>query len=86
MDQGDFSRLAESMADFVQAKTKLNVGLIHRPCSSPPGNWASTWSRPCFGSLRDQEDRERQDLLHDPSSGSPAWFSITSSAFSLIWV
>nr|POE85850.1 putative dolichyl-diphosphooligosaccharide--protein glycosyltransferase subunit 3b [Quercus suber] len=31
MDQGDFSRLAESMADFVQAKTKLNVGLIHRP-------------------------------------------------------
>ncbi|KAL0012413.1 hypothetical protein SO802_007521 [Lithocarpus litseifolius] len=31
MDQGDFSRLAESMADFVQAKTKLNVGPIHRP-------------------------------------------------------
>ncbi|KAK7840080.1 putative dolichyl-diphosphooligosaccharide--protein glycosyltransferase subunit 3b [Quercus suber] len=31
MDQGDFSRLAESMANFVQAKTKLNVSLIHRP-------------------------------------------------------
>ncbi|KAL0014916.1 hypothetical protein SO802_001985 [Lithocarpus litseifolius] len=31
MDQGDFSQFAESMADFVQAKTKLNVGPIHRP-------------------------------------------------------
>ncbi|KAK7822699.1 putative dolichyl-diphosphooligosaccharide--protein glycosyltransferase subunit 3b [Quercus suber] len=31
MDQGDFSRLVESMADFVQAKTKLNVDLIHQP-------------------------------------------------------
>uniref|UniRef100_A0A7N2M8X3 Uncharacterized protein n=2 Tax=Quercus lobata TaxID=97700 RepID=A0A7N2M8X3_QUELO len=31
MDQGDFSRLAELMADFIQAKTKLNVGPIHRP-------------------------------------------------------
>ncbi|KAK7856279.1 putative dolichyl-diphosphooligosaccharide--protein glycosyltransferase subunit 3b [Quercus suber] len=29
MDQGDFSRLAESMADFIQAKTKLNVSPIH---------------------------------------------------------
>lgn len=31
MDQGDFSRLAESMADFVESKTKLTVGQIHRP-------------------------------------------------------
>ncbi|XP_061376534.1 probable dolichyl-diphosphooligosaccharide--protein glycosyltransferase subunit 3B [Gastrolobium bilobum] len=31
MDQSDFSRLAESMADFVEAKTKLSVGPIHRP-------------------------------------------------------
>ncbi|KAK5831465.1 hypothetical protein E1A91_A05G180400v1 [Gossypium mustelinum] len=31
MDQGDFSRLAESMAEFVQYRTKLTVGPIHRP-------------------------------------------------------
>lgn len=31
MDQGDFARLAESMADFVEAKTKLVVGPIQRP-------------------------------------------------------
>ncbi|GAU14902.1 hypothetical protein TSUD_46950 [Trifolium subterraneum] len=31
MDQGDYSRLAESMAEFVEAKTKLSVGPIHRP-------------------------------------------------------
>lgn len=31
MDQGDFSRLAESMAEFVESKTKLSVGPIHRP-------------------------------------------------------
>ena len=31
MDQGNFLWLAELMADFIQAKTKLNVGLIHRP-------------------------------------------------------
>ena len=31
MDQGDFLRLTKSMADFVQAKTKLNIGLIQRP-------------------------------------------------------
>ena len=31
MDQGDFSRLVESMAHFVQAKTKLAVGPIHQP-------------------------------------------------------
>ncbi|XP_044461621.1 probable dolichyl-diphosphooligosaccharide--protein glycosyltransferase subunit 3B [Mangifera indica] len=31
MDQGDFSRMAESMADFVQSRTKLSVGPIHRP-------------------------------------------------------
>ncbi|XP_057424681.1 probable dolichyl-diphosphooligosaccharide--protein glycosyltransferase subunit 3B [Lotus japonicus] len=31
MDQGDFSRLAESMAEFVEAKTRLSVGPIHRP-------------------------------------------------------
>ena len=31
MDQGDFSRLVESMAHFVQAKTKLAVDPIHRP-------------------------------------------------------
>ena len=31
MDQGDFLRLAELMVDFVQAKTKLNVGPIHWP-------------------------------------------------------
>ncbi|KAL5070175.1 hypothetical protein RYX36_021062 [Vicia faba] len=31
MDQGDYSRLAESMAEFVEAKTKLSVGTIHRP-------------------------------------------------------
>ncbi|XP_028787521.1 probable dolichyl-diphosphooligosaccharide--protein glycosyltransferase subunit 3B [Neltuma alba] len=31
MDQGDFSRLAESMAEFLESKTKLVVGPIHRP-------------------------------------------------------
>ncbi|KAI8000037.1 putative dolichyl-diphosphooligosaccharide--protein glycosyltransferase subunit 3B [Camellia lanceoleosa] len=31
MDAGDFSRLAESMAEFVESKTKLVVGPIHRP-------------------------------------------------------
>ncbi|XP_020202739.1 probable dolichyl-diphosphooligosaccharide--protein glycosyltransferase subunit 3B [Cajanus cajan] len=31
MDQGDFSRLAESMAEFVESRTKLSVGPIHRP-------------------------------------------------------
>lgn len=31
MDQGDFSRLAESMAEFIESKTKLSVGPIHRP-------------------------------------------------------
>ncbi|KAM1123841.1 hypothetical protein FF1_005145 [Malus domestica] len=31
MDQGDFSRLAESMSEFIQSKTKLVVGPIHRP-------------------------------------------------------
>ncbi|CAM8985484.1 unnamed protein product [Rhodiola kirilowii] len=31
MDQGDFSRLADSMAEYVEAKTRLNVGPIHRP-------------------------------------------------------
>lgn len=31
MDQGDFSRLAESMAEFVEAKTNLVVGPINRP-------------------------------------------------------
>lgn len=31
MDQGDFSRLAESMSDFIESKAKLVVGPIHRP-------------------------------------------------------
>ncbi|CAK9146816.1 unnamed protein product [Ilex paraguariensis] len=31
MDAGDFSRLAESMAEFVESKTKLVLGPIHRP-------------------------------------------------------
>ncbi|PSS24709.1 Dolichyl-diphosphooligosaccharide--protein glycosyltransferase subunit 3B like [Actinidia chinensis var. chinensis] len=31
MDAGDFSRLAESMAKFVESKTKLTIGPIHRP-------------------------------------------------------
>ncbi|KAJ8761884.1 hypothetical protein K2173_005595 [Erythroxylum novogranatense] len=31
MDQGDFSRMAESMAEFVQSRTKLSVGPIQRP-------------------------------------------------------
>ncbi|KAE9589324.1 putative oligosaccharyl transferase complex, subunit OST3/OST6 [Lupinus albus] len=31
MEQGDFSRLAESMAEFVESKTKLTVGPIIRP-------------------------------------------------------
>ncbi|XP_004496772.1 probable dolichyl-diphosphooligosaccharide--protein glycosyltransferase subunit 3B [Cicer arietinum] len=31
MDQSDYSRLAESMAEFVESKTKLSVGPIHRP-------------------------------------------------------
>ncbi|KAK4284412.1 hypothetical protein QN277_001250 [Acacia crassicarpa] len=31
MDQGDFSRLAESMAEFLESKTNLVVGPIHRP-------------------------------------------------------
>ncbi|KAJ0682019.1 putative oligosaccharyl transferase complex, subunit OST3/OST6, Thioredoxin-like superfamily [Helianthus annuus] len=31
MDAGDFSGLAESMAQFIQSKTKLTIGNIHRP-------------------------------------------------------
>ncbi|GFZ03198.1 oligosaccharyltransferase complex/magnesium transporter family protein [Actinidia rufa] len=31
MDAGDLSRLAESMAQFVESKTKLTIGPIHRP-------------------------------------------------------
>ncbi|KAJ4887290.1 putative dolichyl-diphosphooligosaccharide--protein glycosyltransferase subunit 3B [Raphanus sativus] len=31
MDQSDFSRLAESMAEFVEQRTKLTVGPIQRP-------------------------------------------------------
>jgi oligosaccharyltransferase complex subunit gamma len=31
MDAGDFSRLADSMAEFIEAKTSLVVGQIHRP-------------------------------------------------------
>lgn len=31
MDQGDFSRLAESMAEFLESRTNLVVGPIHRP-------------------------------------------------------
>ncbi|XP_062162474.1 probable dolichyl-diphosphooligosaccharide--protein glycosyltransferase subunit 3B [Alnus glutinosa] len=31
MDQGDFSKLAESMSQFVESKTNLVVGPIHRP-------------------------------------------------------
>lgn len=31
MDQGDFSRMAESMSNFVASRTKLSVGPIHRP-------------------------------------------------------
>lgn len=31
MDPGDFSRLAESMSEFVESRTKLKVGPLHRP-------------------------------------------------------
>ncbi|PQP94960.1 putative dolichyl-diphosphooligosaccharide--protein glycosyltransferase subunit 3B [Prunus yedoensis var. nudiflora] len=31
MDRGDFSRLAESMSEFIESKTKLVVGPIQRP-------------------------------------------------------
>lgn len=31
MDAGDFSRLAESMAEFIESRTKLTMGQIHRP-------------------------------------------------------
>ncbi|GAV90778.1 OST3_OST6 domain-containing protein [Cephalotus follicularis] len=31
MDQGDFSRMAESMAEFVESRAKLTVGPIRRP-------------------------------------------------------
>ncbi|KAK9681620.1 hypothetical protein RND81_10G015600 [Saponaria officinalis] len=31
MDQGDFSRLAESMSDFVEAKTHISIGPLNRP-------------------------------------------------------
>ncbi|KAI3718745.1 hypothetical protein L6452_19627 [Arctium lappa] len=31
MDAGDFSRLAESMAEFIESRTKLTMGEIHRP-------------------------------------------------------
>ncbi|XP_059623940.1 probable dolichyl-diphosphooligosaccharide--protein glycosyltransferase subunit 3B [Cornus florida] len=31
MDAGDFSRLAESMSEFIESKTKLTIGPIHRP-------------------------------------------------------
>ncbi|KNA09977.1 hypothetical protein SOVF_148670 [Spinacia oleracea] len=31
MDQGDFSRLAESMSEFVESRTKLTVGPLQRP-------------------------------------------------------
>lgn len=31
MDQGDFSRMAESMSDFIESRTRLRVGPITRP-------------------------------------------------------
>ncbi|KAL2495343.1 putative dolichyl-diphosphooligosaccharide--protein glycosyltransferase subunit 3B [Forsythia ovata] len=31
MDASDFSRLAESMAEFIESRTKLSVGPVHRP-------------------------------------------------------
>ncbi|KAL2931529.1 putative dolichyl-diphosphooligosaccharide--protein glycosyltransferase subunit 3B [Bienertia sinuspersici] len=31
MDQGDFSRLADSMAEFVESRTKLTIGELKRP-------------------------------------------------------
>jgi oligosaccharyltransferase complex subunit gamma len=31
MDQGDFSRLDESMYDFIESRTKIVVSPIHRP-------------------------------------------------------
>nr|XP_043623986.1 probable dolichyl-diphosphooligosaccharide--protein glycosyltransferase subunit 3B [Erigeron canadensis] len=31
MDAGDFSRLAESMSEFIESKTKISIGHIHRP-------------------------------------------------------
>lgn len=31
MDQGDFSRLAESMAEFVESRAKISIGPLHRP-------------------------------------------------------
>ncbi|KAI4298647.1 hypothetical protein L6164_032181 [Bauhinia variegata] len=39
MDQGDFSRLAESMAEFIESKTKLVVGPIHRPPLISRNQW-----------------------------------------------
>ncbi|KAF6137438.1 hypothetical protein GIB67_009914 [Kingdonia uniflora] len=33
MDQGDFSRMAESMLEFVETKTRLSVGVIQRPAA-----------------------------------------------------
>ena len=31
MDQGDFSRLADAMAEFVESRTRISVGPIARP-------------------------------------------------------
>ncbi|CAL5410800.1 unnamed protein product [Camellia sinensis] len=31
MDAGDFSRLSESLPEFIESKTRLSVGPIHRP-------------------------------------------------------
>ena len=52
--------------------------------SSPPGNWASSWSQPWFGSSsRSRKSWKARPCFTILSSGSPAQFSFTSLAFSL---
>ena len=52
--------------------------------SSPPSNWASSWSQPWFGSSsRSRKSWKARPCFTILSSGSPAQFSFTSLAFSL---
>ncbi|CAN1753605.1 Probable dolichyl-diphosphooligosaccharide--protein glycosyltransferase subunit 3B [Linum perenne] len=64
MDQGDFSRMAESMAEFVESRTKISVGEIHRPplfCRTQLG-----FIIPCRGGGGEDLNPLPLHLLDDP--------------------
>jgi oligosaccharyltransferase complex subunit gamma len=46
MDQSDFARLADSMAEFVESRTGLEVGPIIRPSASRSSCSSSSFSSP----------------------------------------